>query len=117
MDDVDDDEQKPVTQISLTNDMVFDENLPPRPPPRPRSGISKPRNNYSPDYDPDTIDLFEDVAGLTPNINEAVTDELRHNADDVIDNLVDEYTTEIGKRLREELATHLTSILEDLDHS
>ena len=112
-----DDEEKPITQIPLMSDMVFDETLPLRPPPKPLSEKPKARINYSPDYDPDTIDLFEDPDGLAPEIDDSVTEELRHTADQVIDELVDEYTAEVGKRLREELTAHLSSILEDLNHS
>ena len=91
--------------------MVFDETLPLRAPSKPETGASG--KQYSPDYDPDTIDLFGD----DPNsVSDAVTDELRHNADEVIDNLVNEYSAEIAGRLREELTTQLAAILDDLNH-
>lgn len=106
---MDDEEKKPVTQIPLMNDLVFDESMPLRPPVKPGSR-PKPRKSYSPYYDPDTIDLFDF------NIEGAITEELRHNAEEVIEGLVSEYTSEIGRRLREELGHQLASILDDLNH-
>ena len=102
---MDDDEKKPGTQVPLITDMVFGESLPLKPPSRPSSG--KPR------YDPDTIDLFGDHPD---GIDKAVTEELRQNADSMIDNLVSEYTAEIEQRLRQELTSQLVGILEHLDY-
>lgn len=100
--DEDDNKQDPAI-----TDMVFDESLPLRPPPKP--GGDKPM--YSPNLDPDTIDLFGDAH---TGVDDAVADELRHSADEVIENLVNEYSTEIANRLREELSSQLAAILEDL---
>ena len=89
--------------------MVFDESQPLKPRPRPSS--SKP--SYAPDYDPDTIDLFGDHPD---GIGKAVPEELRHNANSMIDNLVNEYTAEIEQHHRQELTSQLVGILEHLDH-
>jgi len=94
--------------VPLITDMVFDESLPLKPPPKPSSGAPR----RGPDYDPDTIDLFGDNL----EINEAVAEELRNNADEVIETIVSEYTAEIEQRLREELTAQLGAILEDLNH-
>ena len=102
---MDDEENKPgITQIPLLHDMVYNSTLPPK-----KTMGTKKRINYSPNYDPDTIDLFS-------GIDDSITDELRKTAGQVIDDLVEEFTAEIGKRLREELSDQLTSILEDLNH-
>lgn len=110
---MDEEDKKPGTwQIPLLDDIVFDSSLPlkaPRRPAQPRRKVS-----YSPDYDPDTIDLFGD--SVLPPTDEAVTEELRESASQMIDDLVDEFTAEIGQRLREELTDQLSSILEDLNH-
>ena len=89
--------------------MVFDESLPLRAPSKPENSKAR----YSPDYDPDTTDLFGDDPHA---IDDAVTDELRNNAGDVIDDLVSEYSAEIAERLRTELTSQLAAILEDLNH-
>ena len=111
-------EDKPgVTQIPLMEDLVYDSSLPLKPPRRRPSKDAQPaRINYSPNYDPDTIDLFEDDNG-EPDIrlDDSIAAELRQSTDHLIDDLVDEYTAEIGKRLRSELTEQLTSILDDLD--
>ena len=111
-------EDKPgVTQIPLMEDLVYDSSLPLKPPRRPPAKRGPPaRINYSPNYDPDTIDLFETDPGEPDiHLDESITAELRQSADHLIDELVDEYTTEIGKRLRAELTEQLSSILNDLD--
>jgi hypothetical protein len=110
-----DDEEKPATQIPLMSDVVFDESLPLRPPRKSSSKKATQRVNYSPDYDPDTIDLFGEQDSLAPEIDGTVTEKLKHSADQVIDELVDEYSAEFGRRLRGELTAHLSSILEDLN--
>ena len=115
-----DEEDKPgITQIPLMEDLVYDASLPLKPPRRsPKKDVQPTRINYSPNYDPDTIDLFED-ANVEPDIHldDSIAAELRQSADHLIDELVDEYTAEIGKRLRDELTEQLTSILDDLDES
>ena len=111
-------EDKPgITQIPLMEDLVYDSSLPLKPPRRPPTKDVQPtRINYSPNYDPDTIDLFEDGKG-EPDIqlDDSIAVELRQSADHLIDELVDEYSAEIGRRLRAELTEQLTSILDDLD--
>jgi hypothetical protein len=109
-------EEGGVTQIPLIETMVFDASLPLKPPPRPPLQKSPDRISYSPDNDPDTIDLFENDLG-EPDIplDESVTSELRQSANHLIDELVDEYKEELGDRLRAELTEQLTAILEHLD--
>ena len=106
---MDDDEEKPGTQVPLITDMVFDESLPLKPPFRRSS--SKPR--YGPDYDLDRIDPFGDHPD---GLDKAVIEELRQNVDSMIDNLVSEHTAETEQRLRQELTSQLVGILEHLDH-
>ena len=117
----DEEEKRSPGQIPLLNDIVFDTSLPlkapPRPKPRPQSGGKQTRRSGSlpPGYDPDTLDLFGD--DLLPDDIEAeeLAGELRESADQVISELLDEYSEEISKRLREELTHQLSSILEDLN--
>jgi hypothetical protein len=109
---VDEEEKKSgITQIPLLNDIVFDSSLPLRPPKKPSP--RKKRANYSPDYDPDTMDLFGDHDQDLP-LDDETTDELMASAGEMIDDLVEEFTEEISKRLREELTDQLASILTDL---
>lgn len=89
--------------IPLLHDVVFDPDLPlraPKPAPAPR--------DHGPDYDPDTIDLFDDA------IEDPAQAELREGAERVIEDLVAEYSKEITDRLRSELTEQLDSILTDL---
>ena len=97
-----DEKDKPdPTQI---HDVVFDPNLP----------VKQPRDlpiegpDHGPCYDPDTIDLFDPIA--------STEEALRLEAEQVIDDLVREFSTEITRRLREELTDQLKSILDDLEH-
>ena len=61
---MDENDDKPVIQIPLMHDLVFDESLPLRSPRKPAA--SRKKVAYSPNYDPDTIDLFNDVEGFNP---------------------------------------------------
>ena len=67
--------------------------------------------DHGPDYDPGTADLFED-----PRLARA-GEELRDGAEQMINELVREYSAEITKRLRTELSDQLKSILDDLSDS
>lgn len=98
-----DDDKPQVSQIPLLNDIVYDNDLPLRPPPKPRKRRKK--QDARPDYDPDTIDLFEDVVPPT---------DLRSEAEHLVSRVVDEYSREIISRLKEELTDQLHEILEDL---
>jgi hypothetical protein len=89
------------TQI---HDMVFDPNLPLKPP----RDLPMKSPDHGPNYDPDTIDLFDPIA----NAGES----LGLEAEQVIDDLVSQFSTEITHRLREELINQLKSILDDLEH-
>jgi hypothetical protein len=104
-------EKKPgITQIPLLSDMVLDPStLPrtPKPPPRPR----KKQVNFPPGYDPDTMDLFGE---LDDELDGSITEELKAQADDVIEHLVEEFRDEISNRLRTELSEQLAAILQDL---
>jgi hypothetical protein len=110
---MDDDENKPgTTQIPLLHDILFDASLPLRPPPKPAA--QKNKINYSPGYDPDTIDLFEDgnnIADQAPG--DSIADELKESTGPV----VADASNEIDHRLRGELADQLESIVEDLNHA
>ena len=106
---LDDDDKKPGIQIPLITDMVID-GSPRMKPPASRPGS---RSQYAPDYDPDTKDLFDDQPD---HIDQVLTDELRQNADAMIEDLVHEYSSEIEQRLRQELTAQLLGILDDLDH-
>ena len=107
-----------ISQIPLLNDIIFDETLPLKAPPRPRRPkTSHGIQDHGPDYDPDTFDLFESPAsGLQSFADGATEEELRSGADQLIDELVEEFSAEINRRLRVELTEQLHSILEDLNH-
>lgn len=117
----DEEEPKKPGQIPLLNDIVFDTSLPLKAPPRPKNqkaDASKPakrQKNLPPGYDPDTLDLFSDDDLPEDFESEELSGGLRESADQVISELIDEYSEEIGKRLREELTHQLSSILEDLN--
>ncbi len=118
MDDEDKASSKPKhKQIPLINELVFDESLPLKAPPRPRSmstGIAKKQTEsrvHGPEYDPDTRDLF----GSTLSEATQSADDFRTGADRIVNDLVEEYSIEIIDRLRQELTTQLHSILDDLD--
>ena len=112
---MDEEEQnpEPLTQIPLLEDMVFDSTLPLKPPKRPKPEGK--RIAYSPEYDLDTRDLFEDeLLEAEFGIDEDIADELRSSAEEIIDDIVDEFSEEFRMRLRSELTDQLISILEDL---
>lgn len=110
-----------VTQIPLIETLVFDASLPLKPPPRPARNKDPGRTSYSPDYDPDTIDLFENDPG-EPNISTEASvasepgQSAGHLIDDLEDDLLDEHKQELGHRLRAELTEQLSAILEELDN-
>lgn len=107
-----------VSQIPLIHDVIFDEKAPLKAPPRSRN-LKKPvHGDHGPDYDPDTLDLFEEPASkLLTYANEHTKDELREDANQLIDDLVEEYSVQIAQQLREELTDQLHSILDDLNDS
>lgn len=108
--------RRAISQIPLLNEIVFDASLSLKPPPRPRRTSTKqPPGDHGPRYDPETLDLFEDhrpsLESLVANHTEK---ELRAGASKIIDELVEEYSVEITRRLRLELTEQLGSILDDL---
>ncbi len=96
-----------VTQIPLLHDMVYDESLPLKPPPRPARVRARPARDHGPGYDPETRDLFE------PPESPAEA-ELRAGTEEIIESLVQEYSADLIDRLRAELTDQLHSILDDL---
>lgn len=111
------------SQIPLLDDVVFDSSLalkPPRKKPK--------RENYSLDLNPDpprVLDLFSGEpapladaeetsdagkASPAPSAAERAESMMRAEATRMVDNLVQEYSQEIVRRLRDEL----TSLLDDL---
>jgi hypothetical protein len=116
-----DDENKPgITQIPLIQDLVFDPSQPLKPPGKPSHPSKKPsrkpshkRGPYPPGYDPDTVDLFED---LVDPVELTVEDGLDIHVPD-LDREADNPKSEIGEHLRAELSDELGLILEHLkDH-
>ncbi len=106
-----------ISQIPLLSEIVFDPALPLRTPTRTKRPIRRQvENDHGPDYDPDTLDLFEDPATrLHSFIKKYTEEELRAGADRVIEDIVQEYTAEITSRLRDELKDQLGAILDDLN--
>jgi hypothetical protein len=100
-----DDDASTEEGVPLLDDVVFDASLPLRAP------TSRPPSEagHGPDYDPDTIDLFEDTEMAKAE------EELRIGAEKVIEDLVQEFSAEITGRLRSELTDQLKAILNDLD--
>jgi hypothetical protein len=106
------------SQIPLIHDVIFDEKAPLKAPPRSRQQKKPVRNDHGPDYDPDTLDLFEEpTSRLLTYANEHTEDQLREDANQLIDDLVEEYSVQIAQRLKEELTDQLHSILDDLNDS
>ncbi len=106
-----------ISQIPLLNEIVFDSDMP-LPPPTIRTRTYRTDNEHGPDYDPDTLDLFEDPAARLQSLVKKFTEEeLRAGADQMIENLVAEFSAEITRRLRDELGDQLKAILEDLNTS
>ena len=99
--------QGKISQVSLLNEMVFNSELPLKPPPKPtKKRLKRPLTDHGPDYDPETLDLFDE---LPPQLEEP-----RADSSKVIDGLVEEYSEEISRCLREELTEQLGSILDEL---
>lgn len=106
-----------ISQIPLLNEIVFDSGMP-LPSPTKRTGIYRADNEHGPDYDPDTLDLFEEPADKLQSLVKNYTEEeLRAGAEQMIENLVAEYSIEITRRLRDQLSGQLKAILEDLNAS
>ena len=106
-----------IPEIPLLNEIVFDSDMPAEPPTL-RTRTSEADNEHGPDYDPDTLDLFEEPAArLESLVGKFTEDELRAGADRMIENLVAEYSAEITRRLHDELSGQLKAILEDLNTS
>jgi hypothetical protein len=104
-----------ISQIPLLNEIVFDSGMP-LPPPTIRTRTYRTDNEHGPDYDPDTLDLFEDPAARLQSLVKKFTEEeLRAGADQMIESLVAEFSAEITRRLRDELGDQLKAILEDLN--
>lgn len=108
--------RREISQIPLLQEFVFDSSLPLKPPPRPhRTSTKRPIGDHGPYYDPETLDLFEDRESRTQPSDEQHTErELRAGSSRMIDDLVEEYSAEISRRLRRELTEQLGSILDDL---
>ena len=111
-------DSKPGTpKIPLLDEIVFDSGLPPQIPTL-GTETSGADNEHGPDYDSDTLDLFEKPgARLQSLVKKFTEEELRAGADQMIENLVAEYSAEITRRLRDELSGQLKTILEDLNAS
>ena len=116
-----DDDNKPgVTQIPLIQDLVFDPSLPLKPPGK-RSGLSKKPSQkpsrksgpYPPGYDPDTVDLFEDIVDPVDPVELADEDGLDIRVPD-LDQETDNPKSEIEENLRAELSDELGTIQEHL---
>ena len=110
-------------QIPLLEDVVFHTSLPLRDPPRRRRADDPEQQIAGP--------LSQDLFGIPSNkehlsgaqqdqtqektepdeeIIEGIKGELRHKTSSIIDSLVDEYSTEIIRRLRDELTLLLTDM-------
>jgi hypothetical protein len=118
---MDDDENKPgITQTQLIQDLVFDPSLPLKPPGK-RSGLyqkpsqspSRKSGPYPPGYDPETVDLFEDIVDPVELADE-------DDRDTQVPDLTQETgnpESEIEENLRVEVSDELGTILEHLkDH-
>ena len=104
-------------RIPLLDEVVFDSEVPLQPPTL-RTRVAEADNKHGPDYDPDTRDLFEKPeARLQSLVKKFTEEELRAGADQMIENLVAEYSAEITRRLHDELNCQLKAILEDLNTS
>ena len=96
--DLEDDRKKQSKQTPLNPNVVFDESLPLKGPVR----FSETQHRYAPDYDPDTIDLFEDQYDY---MDQTVSKELDG-----------QYKPEVEQSLRLELISELIDVLKDLQH-
>jgi hypothetical protein len=110
-----------ISQIPLLNEIVFESGMPLQPPTTTRTTRTRTQqtdNEHGPDYDPDTLDLFEEPAARLQSLVKKFTEEeLRAGADQMIENLVAEFSAEITRRLRDQLGDQLRAILEDLNTS
>ncbi|HIG39814.1 MAG: hypothetical protein ABGY96_11135 [bacterium] len=114
-------------QIPLLEDVVFHTSLPIPDPPRRRRANDHERQIVAPQM-PDLFSGSPETAGMKPpastdpahlnrnesdeEITEGIKGELRQKTSTIIDSLVDEYSTEIVRRLRDEL----TSLLADMEN-
>ena len=114
---MDNDENKPgVTQIPLIHDLAFDPLRPLKPSgkgPRSSQSPSKKTGPYPPGYDPDTVDLFQDIVDPVEFANEDAPDAQEPDVAQKAGNP----TTKLDENLRAELSDELSTILEHLkDH-
>ena len=97
---MDDDDNKHVTQTELLRDVIFDDSMALRPPPRPKKP-ARPRP-YAPDYDPDTIDLFGDINEAETNPADETDDTPNEPAEPLLsDDLRREITSDLGDILQQ----------------
>lgn len=114
---MDDEENKETIQIPLIDDLVFDESLALRPPPKPKRKAAARKATYSPHSDPDTIDLFGDVDVESADDLDDIPD-FETTLEATLD--VEPVEPEIirpNNELREELTRELDGILETLGAS
>ena len=105
-----------VSQIPLIQNIIFDEQAPLKAPARPRRLKNPIHDDHGADYDPNTLDLFgEPSSKLLSYANDHTEEEIRTSGDQLVDDLVEEYTVQIADQLRVELTDQLHSILNDLD--
>ena len=114
---MDDDENKPgVTQIPLIQDLVFDPSLPLKPPGKRSHRSQKPSQKsrpHPPGYDPETVDLFEDIIDPVELADEDGRDTQAQDLTQETGNP----KSEIEENLRVELSDELGTILNHLkDH-
>ena len=114
---MDNDENKPgVTQIPLIPDLALDPSRPLKPSgkrPRSSQSPSKKTGPYPPGYDPDTVDLFQDIVDPVGFANENAPDAQIPDVAQKAGNP----TTKLDENLRAELSDELRTILKHLkDH-
>lgn len=94
------DKKKPGTQLNLLDELVCEESPTLQSVPRSSQGRS--------DHGPNTIDLFTDNL---EDINKTAKGEIRKNASRIVNNIVDECTSEMEQSLRQDLTEQLAGIL------
>ena len=102
-----------VTQIPLIHDLVFDPSQPLKPPgkrSRPSMSPSRKAGPYPPGYDPDTVDLFEDIVDPIEPADRDARDIREPDLAQEAGNL----ESQIEENLRAELSDELGTILEHL---
>jgi len=114
---MDDDESKPgVTQIPLIHDLAFNPLEPLEAPGKrstPSDSPSRKSGPYPPGYDPDTVDLFEDIIESVESANKDGGDIQKPVVTQGAGNPI----SELDENLRAELSGELDTILEHLkDH-